>query len=136
MQLSLPTEARYVGMMRNVANCVMEDLGVPAEANSDVQLAVTEACANAVRHSDESEYQVRLEFGDYSCEVEVVDMGSDWTPAEIKQSDTDFESGRGLWLMQALVDDLEFERAHDGTHTRLRKSWGEIRLDDLESSVS
>ena len=134
MQLSLPTEARYVGMMRSVANCVMTDLGVPDDANTDVQLAVTEACANAVRHSDEGEYIVHLAFGDYGCEVEVVDMGSDWSPAEIRQSDTDFESGRGLWLMQALVDDLEFVRGDDGTHVRLRKQWGEIRLDELESA--
>lgn len=134
MQLSLPTEGRYVGMMRSVANCVMTDLGVPEDANTDVQLAVTEACANAVRHSDEGEYVVHLAFGEYGCEVEVVDMGSDWSPAEIRQSDSDFESGRGLWLMQALVDDLEFVRDDDGTHVRLRKQWGEIRLDELESA--
>ena len=61
MQLSLPAEARYVGMMRNVASCVMADIGVPAPDSDDIQLAVTEACANAVRHADVGEYLVRLE---------------------------------------------------------------------------
>lgn len=129
MQLSLPTEARYVGMMRNVAQSVMSDIGVPAEASEDVQLAVTEACANAVRHSDVGEYSVRLEVGDEGCEVEVVDLGSGFEPVDIRQQTEEFESGRGLWLMQALVDDLQFVRASDGTHVRLRKQWGELDLD-------
>lgn len=128
MQLSLPTEARYVGMMRNVANCVLSDIGVPDDANSDVQIAVTEACANAVRHSDVGEYLVRFEAGDEGCEVEVVDLGGGFEPAEIRMQGDDMESGRGLWLMQALVDDLRFERGDDGTHVRLRKHWGETEL--------
>jgi serine/threonine-protein kinase RsbW len=123
MQLSLPTEARYVGMMRNVAGSVMSDIGVPEDASSDVQIAVTEACANAVRHSDVGEYVVRLELGDDCCEVEVVDLGGGFDPAEINQQAEDMESGRGLWLMQALVDDLQFVRGNDGTHVRLRKQW-------------
>ena len=130
MQLSLPTEGRYVGMMRNVASAVLTDVGAPDEANEDIQLAVTEACANAVRHSDVGEYSVTLEVGDEGCEVEVVDLGSGFEPSDITQQGMEFESGRGLWLMQALVDDLQFVRGTDGTHVRLRKQWGDIALDE------
>ena len=129
MQLSLPTEARYVGMMRNVAGSVMSDIGVPDDANADVQVAVTEACANAVRHSDVGEYVVRLEVCDDSCEVEIVDLGGGFEPPEINMQAEDMESGRGLWLMQALVDDLQFVRGDDGTHVRLRKQWGAAAID-------
>ena len=130
MQLSLPTEARYVGMMRNVAQCVLSDIGVPDEANDDIQLAVTEACANAVRHSDVGEYSVHLEVGDEGCEVEVVDTGSGFEQGDITERGTEFENGRGLWLMQALVDDLQFVRGSDGTHVRLVKQWGDVTLDE------
>ena len=130
MQLSLPTEGRYVGMMRNVASAVLTDIGAPDDANEDIQLAVTEACANAVRHSDTGEYSVILEVGDEGCEVEVVDEGSGFEPSDITQQGTEFESGRGLWLMQALVDDLQFVRGSDGTHVRLRKQWGDVSLDE------
>jgi anti-sigma regulatory factor (Ser/Thr protein kinase) len=40
--------------------------------------------------------------------------------------DTDAESGRGLFLMRALVDDFEFMREHDGTRLRLVKRWGYV----------
>lgn len=129
MQLSLPTEGRYVGMMRNVAQTVLTDVGVPDDANDDIQLAVTEACSNAVRHSDSGEYIVRLEVGDEGCEVEVVDLGSGFDVGDIRQQSEDVEGGRGLWLMQALVDDLQFVRGDDGTHVRLRKQWTEEELD-------
>jgi serine/threonine-protein kinase RsbW len=124
MQLSLPTEARYVSMMRNVATCVMRDVGAPSDVTEDIQLAVTEACANAVRHSDVHEYIVRLAVDDATCEVDVVDLGSGFDPASIASGDGhELESGRGLFLMQELVDDLQFVRDHDGTHVRLKKSW-------------
>jgi len=136
MELSLPTEARYVGMMRNVAECVLSDLGVPDEANSDIQLAVTEACANAVRHSDTGQYSVHLAVGSDGCEVEVVDEGSGFEPTDITQNGSEFESGRGLWLMQALVDDLQFVRGSDGTHVRLIKQWDAQPLDVPAASSS
>ena len=124
MQLSLPTEARFVGVMRNVASCVMGDIGAPQEATEDVQVAVTEACANAVRHSDVGEYVVRLEVADEICEIEVVDLGAGFDPGELQApSGGDLESGRGLYLMEALVDDLHFARDDDGTHVRLTKRW-------------
>lgn len=124
MQLSLPTEARFVGVMRNVASCVMGDIGAPQEATEDVQVAVTEACANAVRHSDVGEYIVHLEVADEVCEIEVVDLGAGFDPAELQAPAGDnMESGRGLYLMEALVDDLHFTRDDDGTHVRLTKRW-------------
>ncbi len=124
MQLSLPTEARYVGMMRNVAQCVMADVGAPGDASEDVQLAVTEACANAVRHSDVNEYVVHLNVDDSLCEVEIVDLGGGFDPAAVPAPDvSEMENGRGLFLMQELVDDLQFTRDDDGTHVKLTKRW-------------
>ncbi len=134
MQLSLPTEARYVGMMRNVAQSVMADIGAPTEANEELQVAVTEACANAVRHSDVGEYIVRLRVSDSSCEVEVVDLGTGFEPSAMNTPvGDDLESGRGLYLMQALVDDLEFVHGDDGTHVRLTKSWDDLTQEESQA---
>ena len=36
---------------------------------------------------------------------------------------SDLEGGRGLFLMQELVDDLEFVRDREGTHVKLTKRW-------------
>ncbi len=130
MQLALPTDARYVSMMRSVADCVMTDFGVPAEANDDIQLAVSEACANAVRYSGDSmEYSVRLEVGVDGCTVEVVDLGPGFVPSDgTDPIADDEESGRGVFLMRELVDDLQFIRDHEQTRVRLYKRWPGLNL--------
>jgi serine/threonine-protein kinase RsbW len=125
MELALPRDARYVGLMRSVAACIMADLGTPEEAREDVQLAVTEACANAVRHAvGSAEYTVRLAVGQDSCEVEIVDLGPGFAPpADDAELALDSESGRGLTLIRALVDDLQFDRDGGDNRIRLVKRW-------------
>jgi len=132
MQLSLPRDARFVALMRQVASCVMSDFGVPTEAIDDIQLAVTEACGNAVRHATGgAEYSVRLGVGLEGCEVDVIDMGPAFDPPPLTDpTHTDFETGRGLYLIQALVDDLQFIREDDATRVRLVKRWPGIKLSE------
>ena len=138
MQLSLPRDARYVALMRQVASCVMSDFGVPTEAIDDIQLAVTEACGNAVRHATGvAEYSVRLGVGVEACEVDVIDMGPGFDPPPLTSpTHADFETGRGLYLIQALVDDLQFIREDHATHVRLVKRWPGVKLPEPAPSDS
>ncbi|CAN5314855.1 ATP-binding protein [soil metagenome] len=124
MHLSLPRDAQYVGVMRGVAGSLLEKTGVPREAIDDIQLAVGEACANAVNHAGPSKtYDVVLELDDDRCEVEVVDRGPGMLAGRESEPDVLRESGRGLNLLQALVDDLQFTRRDDATRVRFTKGW-------------
>ena len=123
VHLSLPRDAQYVGVMRGLAGSLLERADVPREAIDDIQLAVSEACANAVNHAGPSKtYDVVLELDDDRCEVEVVDQGPGM-PAGKPHADLLRESGRGLNLLQALVDELQFTRRGDGTRVRFTKGW-------------
>lgn len=133
MELSLPREARFVAILRNVTQCVLVDLGVPQTDSDDIQLALTEACANAVRHAVGSgEYSVMLRLGEESCEVEISDLGPGFAApdvaAPVTDAQTDAESGRGLQLIRALVDDLQFIREDDATRVRLTKRFNGLGL--------
>ncbi len=135
MALTLPRDARYVGVMREVAGCVLTELHAPEDAVDDVQLAVSEACANAVRHAvGTAEYSVRLEVGDDRCEVMIVDVGPGFTPPVEADDDglldMDSESGRGLTLIRALVDDLHFDRDGGDNRIRLTKTWETLGMPD------
>ncbi len=125
MQLAMPRDTRYVGLMRDVTACVLSEFSVAADAADDVKLAITEACANAVRHaSGASEYSVRIAAGPSGCEVEVVDLGPGFPPPGLHEPVAgDLESGRGLFLIRSLVDDLQFIREDDETCVRLIKRW-------------
>lgn len=125
VQLALPRDARYVPVLRNVANCLMHELGAPEEASHDIQIALTEACANAVRHATgTTDYTVSLGVGVEGCVIEVLDQGPGFQPPNTPGAeDLDAEAGRGLLLIRSLVDDFEFLRQDDGNRLRLTKRW-------------
>ena len=126
MQLCHPRDTRFVGVMRHVSQCILHDLEAPADRLDDFQVALGEACANAVRYAEGArDYTVNLSLTDDVCEVEVLDLGPGFDPlqadGERSEMAADSESGRGLFLMRALTDDCEFERMEDGTRVRLVK---------------
>ena len=126
MELTLPRDARYVVMMRNVAGCVLTDLDVPRDAIDDVEVAVTEACANAVRHAvGSAEYTVGLAVAADGCEIEIIDVGPGFDPlgAEMDSFGLEAEEGRGLYLIRALVDELAYDRVDQRTRVKLTKRW-------------
>jgi serine/threonine-protein kinase RsbW len=123
MQLSLPRDARFVGLMRHVSASILDEFQAPDDRSHEFQVALSEACANAVQYAEGThDYTVKLALADDRCEVEVIDLGPGFDPAGGGDGPAlDAESGRGLLLMQALSDDFEFERVDDGTRIRLVK---------------
>lgn len=131
VQLSLPRDARFVPLLRDVTSTLLTDLGAPQESSEDILVALTEACANAVRHaSGTSRYAVTFGVGADGCVIDVVDQGPglDRDPPH-DEADLDAEAGRGLLLIRALVDELRFIREDDGNRLRLTKRWGPDQLD-------
>jgi serine/threonine-protein kinase RsbW len=111
LSLSLPRESGSVPVVRRLAAQALRAFGVEDEDIDDVQLAITEACANVVEHATESDtYEVKVELASDRCAITVVDQGQGFdatTLPEIPSSDA--ESGRGLVLMRALVDNVAFQ---------------------------
>lgn len=136
LQLTLPRDARYVGVLRRVAASLLRGLDVPVESVDDVAVALSEACGNVIRHAEGTdEYGVRLSVDADRCSIEVCDLGpgfAEETMAEDAASLDEVaaaEDGRGLPLLQALMDDLEFVREEDTTTVRLIKQWDAVGLE-------
>lgn len=137
LQLSLPRDARYVSLLRKVTATLLNGLDVPDETVDDVIVALSEACGNVIRHAEgTAEYGVKFWVGDEACEIEVCDLGPGFDRAFLEESRprasldeiADAEDGRGLPLLQALMDDLQFTRDHDTTTVRLVKRWDGLGL--------
>lgn len=122
--LTLPRDASWVPRVRGVAGCLLETAGTPADDVADLQLALTEACANVVRHAVGTDsYTVGLVVEPVGCEVEIVDFGPGFDETVLGGAGEDAETGRGLELMGALVDDLELRADAAATRLVLRKRW-------------
>jgi serine/threonine-protein kinase RsbW len=65
-----------VPVTRQVLDSCLERLGVMPETRADIALALSEACANVIRHAGPGEeYEVMATTRDGRCVIEVVDNG-------------------------------------------------------------
>lgn len=136
LQLTLPRDARYVGILRRVADSLLRGLDVPTESVDDVAVALSEACGNVIRHAEGTdEYGVRLSVDAHQCSIEVCDLGPGFDTDAMAEDAASLdevaaaEDGRGLGLLEALMDELEFVREEDTTTVRLIKQWEAVGLE-------
>jgi serine/threonine-protein kinase RsbW len=125
LALCLPREGPSVGIARHICRDALVSLGVSDECVGDVELAVTEACTNVLRHaaSGSHEYEVQVEIDERTCQIRVLDAGDSFhiTKDQVLAPVT-AEAGRGLFLMRAMVDDLRFDHEPEaGTVVKLTK---------------
>lgn len=127
LRLLLPGEARSVPLARKVLSQALGIMGVARDCVDDIELAISEACTNVLDHAGANEeYEVMAGIEGDFCVVEVRDEGRGFTggspPPEGVLVDPEAEQGRGIQLMRALVDALDFTICEDrGTRVRLRK---------------
>jgi serine/threonine-protein kinase RsbW len=128
LRLILPSEARSVPLVRKVLRHALGILDVAPESVDDVELAMSEACTNVLDHAGgHEEYVVLAGIHEDKCVLEVCDQGGsfDEPPATPEGTliDPNAETGRGVQLMRALVDRLDFRFCDDrGTVVRLEKT--------------
>ena len=130
----LPRDARSLPLMRGLMRQALEHLAVATPTIEEIVLALTEASANVVQHAGEhDEYQVDVAITDDTCLISVLDEGHGFDfDSAVAPAGAPLEAGRGLVLMKALVDDLQFVRAEDGRHrvqlTKRLRSEPKLRL--------
>jgi len=135
LTLALPRDELSVPVARNVLRQAMDALGVERETTADIEVALTEACTNVLDHAHEAdEYEVSAGIDGEMCVIEVIDRGAtafDGSQHGLADAETEAEEGRGIQLMRALVDKVEFEsRPQVGTVVHLEK-----RLEWHDASV-
>lgn len=127
--LCLPRDEVSVPIVRQICGNALRNLGVRRECVDDIELAVTEACTNVLKHAQRSQedYEVTLQVDERTSVIRVVDntiSRFDHHSAGGRTSvELSAESGRGIHLMRSLVDKMEFEsKTEAGTVVRLEKS--------------
>ena len=111
LALSLPRDELSVPVVRQICSQAMRVLGVADVCLQDLQVALTEACANVLKHAQaDQEYEVRVRIDDEMFAVDIVDRGAgfDLSSKGHDTADVDAEQGRGIMLMRQLVDRVAF----------------------------
>ncbi|SDM99151.1 ATP-binding protein [Actinacidiphila guanduensis] len=137
--LHLRREAASVPLARRLLMGTMETAGVDPDISFDLSVALTEACANAVEHADSATgYSVTARIEGDCCRIEVADSGPGLPRDRFRHParppalrGRHAEHGRGLFLIEALVDHVQFQdRPGHGTVVAFDKvlKWREDAL--------
>ena len=118
MVLHLPRDAVSVPICRQVLNGCLETLGVTPDTRADIALALSEACANVVRHA------YPIGHGDVLCECEATDdeiviRVSDWGVGWDRPS-AQPGLGLGIPLIERLSDHATHSHSHGITLVEMR----------------
>ena len=112
LTLSLPRDELSVPVVRQITSQAMRVLGVTDECVQDLQVAITEACANVLKHAEaDQEYEVLVRIDDQRFAVDIIDRGAGFEHGSHGHTfaEPDAEQGRGIALMRQLVDRVEFD---------------------------
>ena len=109
VRLCLPREADSVPAVRRLLRCALTTLRIDRQSGTDLEIALTEACANVVRHAAGSDhFEVSLDVGEDRCAIDVIDSGAGFDPerAGARTPRADSERGRGLFLIRTLSENV------------------------------
>ncbi|MBV9022453.1 MAG: ATP-binding protein [Streptomycetaceae bacterium] len=121
--LHLRREAASVPLARRLLLGTMETAGVDPDISYELSIALSEACANAVEHggtaewgADAGKYHVTAHIEGDRCRIEVTDSGPGFSPSRnrcpfrpLATAAAHYqEGGRGLFLIESLVDHVDF----------------------------
>ena len=128
MTLTIPSDLKYLGAVDAAVQDLARELLFSQDAINDLGTALIEACSNAIEHgnkfSPEKRVTVALRFHEGTLTASVKDEGEgfDYAKAMREEPDPDptSERGRGILIMRAFTDGLDF-RFDDGLVCELTK---------------
>lgn len=120
----IPADLVSIAVVRAAICEALNDHGWDQDDCRRVVLAASEAVANAVEHGSQGGELVEIVYqvGDMDAQLRILDSGGpeEWTPpAEPPVPSPDAPRGRGLALIRALAQKVEFRSAGRGTELRL-----------------
>jgi serine/threonine-protein kinase RsbW len=112
VRLDLPREAGSVPTVRRLLRSALAVLQVDKRSGDDLEIAITEACTNVVRHANGAEsFEVCLDVAADHCAIDVRDDGAGFDPAAMSDEapGAGSERGRGLFLIKALAENVRMQ---------------------------
>lgn len=130
IDITVESKPQEIRTLRNMVLRFAGNLPFTSDTLDDIELAVGEACSNAIRHGSPKGSEDTITLKCSKCErhleIEVSDNGCGFNPAQVPSPNPNINTrgGMGIFLMHKLMDRVEFE-FHSGTVVRLIKLFGE-----------
>jgi anti-sigma regulatory factor (Ser/Thr protein kinase) len=121
MELTIPASPAHLAGLRQAARDALRE--VPTPIADELVLALDEAATNAILYGSRGgdPVQVAVWVRGAWVEATVLDHGPAQPPQPPRTTDRLSGHGRGLWLLDCLVDEVRVERVKLGTRVTLRR---------------
>jgi serine/threonine-protein kinase RsbW len=142
VKLELPSEIKLIDLVHSATEKMAEFAGLDEDEALNVGLAVREAVINAMLHGNQEQSQlpvnISLTVDQGLLKAVITDEGAGFDPAGTADPTAGEnlmrDSGRGLLLMEAFVDSIEFRRrSNGGMEVELTKSLPSANVNGDES---
>lgn len=122
--MDLPTNPEYVSVARLTVSAISNTIGFNVEEIEDIKIALSEACANAIRHSQKDTFSLHFDLEPGKLTIQVSDQGVGFDTNEVKEPVIEEmkENGLGFFIIESLMDEVTIDsEVGKGTTIRMSK---------------
>ena len=128
-QVVIKSDLNNIKKVEHVTEKIADYMKFPQDDRDSLAIAVTEIVGNAISHGNRGDSNkkviVEFEYKNNTIIVTVYDEGKGFDVNEIENplepENLLKESGRGIFIVRALMDKVEFIRTENGSAIRLTK---------------
>jgi serine/threonine-protein kinase RsbW len=128
-EIIIPSDISQIQVVEAKAEKIAQQFGYSEDECDSLAIALTEIVANAINHGNNRNKQkkvyVKFIVNRKTFEIHVKDEGDGFNPNEIadplKPENLLKDSGRGVFIVKALVDDVKYKFLKTGTKVILIK---------------
>lgn len=126
---TLPSTLDSVAVIERATEAIARHAGFDDDTATNVAMVTHEAAVNAVKHGNqfakEKTITVHLSRTAKAIEIRIADQGEGLDPASLPDpldpANLLRSSGRGIFLMRAMMDEVNFRQLEQGTEVTLIK---------------
>jgi len=127
ISMEINSNPEYVSIIRLTTSGIANKVGFSIEDIEDIKVAVSEACTNAIKHSEDSKITLMFTIIGNGLQIDIKDKGKGYDMQSIPKPNLNEpkESGLGLFIIDALMDDVEIKSEdNQGTSIKMTKYLG------------
>jgi len=129
LELIIPSSLEQIEAVEKMAEKAADRMKFNEDEKDSLAIAVTEAVNNAILHGNKQNNQktvtIRFLFEGKKLLVRIKDQGGGFNPEHVGDplapENLLKESGRGIFILSSLMDDVKYEFGQDGTEIILTK---------------
>lgn len=127
IKMEITANPAYVSIIRLTTSGIANKVGFCMDDIEDLKVAVSEACTNAIKHSLDDRFTIIYTMIENGLTIEIIDNGNGYDTSSINEPDIENlkESGMGLFIIEALMDEVSIESQEGkGTSIKMTKYLG------------